>query len=257
MNAERKDSRAGILDSVRIVLLEPRDPVNIAAVVRSMKNMGVSELRLVRPIAYDPWRIEGIAHDTRDVVDAIRHYDDLDSALADCVRVAAFAGKRRAARWTVMTPERAADDLASWSADGPVAMLFGREDWGLPGEALDRAHVIVNIPTTEHSSLNLAQAVLIGLYEMHLRAGDATRTLAPPRKSAPPATGEQFERLFGDAERALQTVDFFKTRNADLILRSVRSLAYRAAPDGRELELVRAMLIEVGRAFERARKRAD
>jgi TrmH family RNA methyltransferase len=254
VNVGDQNPSPGILQQLRIVLLEPRDPVNIAAVVRSMKNMGVSELRLVRPIAYDPWRIEGIAHDTRDVVDRIRHFDDLDTALADCVRVAAFAGKRRAARWTVMNPERAADDLASWSVHGPVAMLFGREDWGLPGDALDRAQVIVNIPTTEHSSLNLAQAVLIGLYEMHLRAGDATRMLAPPRKSASPPTGEQFERLFADAHRALQTVDFFKTRNAELILRTVRSLAFRAAPDARELELVRAMLIEVGRAFERARK---
>lgn len=240
-----------LLAAVRIVLVEPRDPVNIAAVIRAMKNMGVSDLRLVRPIAYDPWRIEGIAHDTRDVVDQIRHHDDLDDALADCVRVAAFAGKRRAARWTVRSPERAADDLMSHATLGPVALLFGREDWGLPGEALDRAHLIVNIPTTEHSSLNLAQAVLIGLYEIHLRAGDATRALAAPRKSAPPPTGEQFARLFADAERALEVIDFFKTRNPELILRTVRSLAFRAAPDSRELELVRAMLIEVNRAMER------
>jgi TrmH family RNA methyltransferase len=242
-----------MLDAVRVVLLEPRDPVNIAAAVRVMKNMGVSDLRLVRPVAYDPWRIEGIAHDTRDLVEGIRHHDSLDEALADCVRVAAFAGKRRAARWTVRTPERAADDLMTYATTGPVALLFGREDWGLPGEALDRAHIIVTIPTTEHASLNLAQAVLIGLYELHLRAGDATRTLDPPRKSAPPPTAEQFERLFVDAERALAAVDFFKTRNAELILRTVRSLAFRAAPDARELELARAMLIEVVRAMERAR----
>lgn len=250
-------SQQSILAAVKIVLVEPRDPVNIAAVIRGMKNMGVDELRLVRPIAYDPWRIEGIAHDTRDVVDRIRHFDSLDEALADCVRVAAFAGKRRAARWTVRTPERAADDLAMHADSGPVAMLFGREDWGLPGEALDRAHLIVHIPTTEHSSLNLAQAVLIGLYEMHLRAGDATRALEPPRKSAPPPTGEQFERLFADAERALETIDFFKTRNTELIMRTVRSLAFRSSPDSRELEMARAMLIEVVRAFERARKSSD
>ncbi len=243
-----------LLSAVRVVLLEPRDPINIAAVIRVMKNMGVSDLRLVRPIAYDPWRIEGIAHGTRDVVDNIRHHDTLDEALGDCVCVAAFAGKRRAARWTVRTPERAADELITAAADGPVALLFGREDWGLPGEALDRTHIIVHIPTTEHSSLNLAQAVLIGLYEVHMRAGDATRALAPPRRHAPPPTGEQYERLFADAERALEGIDFFKTRHTELIMRVVRSLSFRAAPDSRELELARAMLIEVGRALERARK---
>lgn len=241
------------LSAVRVVLLEPRDPVNIAAVVRVMKNMGVGDLRLVRPIAYDPWRIEGIAHDTRDVVDRIQHHDDLDDALADCVRVAGFAGKRRAARWAVRTPERAADDLITHAAHGPVAMVFGREDWGLPGGALDRAHILVNIPTTEHASLNLAQAVLIGLYEVHLRAGDATRTLDPPRKNAPPATGGQFAQLFAEAERALASVDFFRTRNTELILRTLRSLAFRSAPDSREIELMRAMLRELSRSADRAR----
>lgn len=240
------------LAAVRVVLLEPRDPVNIAAVVRVMKNMGVSDLHLVRPIAYDPWRIEGIAHGTRDLVERIQHHDDLDAALADCVRVAAFAGKRRAARWAMRTPERAADDLMTHAAHGPVALLFGREDWGLPAEALDRAHILVTIPTTEHASLNLAQAVLIGLYEVHLRAGDATRTLDPPRKNAPPATGEEFAQLFEEAERALTRVDFFRTRNSELILRTLRSLAFRSAPDGREIQLMRAMLREVTRAMERA-----
>ena len=240
-----------VLDATRIVLLEPLDPVNIAATVRVMKNMGLRELVLVRPVAYDPWRIEGIAHDTRDIVDRIRHADSLDDALADCVYVAAFAAKRRAVRWTTLTPRRAADELAVAATSGPVAMLFGREDWGLPNEALDRAHAVVTIPTTEHASLNLAMAVLIGLYELHIRAGDATRDVAPPRKAAPPATAAQYERMFEDAYHALAEIEFFKTRLPQNIMRSVRSLAYRTAPDGREMELVRAMLIEVVRAMRR------
>ena len=82
------------LDQVVIVFHRPQDPVNIAGAVRVMKNMGIHDLRLVRPVAYDPWRIEGVAHGTRDVVERIRHFDTLQEALADCVYVAAFAGKR-------------------------------------------------------------------------------------------------------------------------------------------------------------------
>ena len=240
-----------LLDRVRVVLLEPRDPINIAATVRVMKNMGVRDLRLVRPVAYDPYRIEGIAHDTQDIVARIRHHDDLDEALAGCVRVAAFAGKRRAARWIVQSPREAAADLLAHAASGPVALLFGREDWGLPREALDKSAVTVHIPTTEHSSLNLAQAVMVGLYELHVAAGDATRVLKPSRKSAPPATQDEYERMAGDARRALDMIDFFKTRNAEYVMRTVRSLAYRSSPDAREIQLVRAIWIEVVRAFER------
>lgn len=241
-----------LLDRVRVVLLEPLDPVNIGATVRVMKNMGFGDLRLVRPVAYDPWRIEGIAHGTRDIVERIRHHDTLEDALADCVRVAAFAGKRRAAKWIVQAPREAAPDLLAHAAHGPVAILFGREDWGLPKEALDQAHITVHIPTTEHASLNLAQAVMVALYELHLAAGDATRTLAPPRKDAPPATNEQFAQLYVDAERALETINFFKTRHPDHVMRTVRSLTYRSNPDSREVQLLRAMSIEVLRAFERA-----
>ena len=72
----------------------------------------------------------------------------------------------------------------------------------------------MTIPTTDHASLNLAQAALIALYELHLAAADATRTIAPPRKDAPPPTNEQFEQFFADAERSLAAIEFFKTRFA-------------------------------------------
>ena len=63
------------LDNVCVVLVEPQDPVNIAAVVRAMKNMGVRQLRLVNPVEYDPSRVERVAHDTRDIVSEVRHFE--------------------------------------------------------------------------------------------------------------------------------------------------------------------------------------
>jgi tRNA/rRNA methyltransferase/tRNA (cytidine32/uridine32-2'-O)-methyltransferase len=243
-----------VLSRVRVVLFEPQNPINIAAVVRAMKNMGVSSLRLVRPVEYDPYRLEGIAHDTMDIIDRIEHFEDLDAALADCVYVAAYTARRRAAKWTTTTPRESAAAIVTSVSDGPAALLFGREDNGLPNEALDRARVVVNIPTTEHASLNLAQAVLVALYELHLAAGDATRVIGPPRDEAPPASNEAYERLFANAAQALEIIAFFKTRFPEHIMRTVRSLAYRAAPDAREIELMRAMAIEVVRAMERERK---
>ena len=244
------------LAQVRVVLYEPQDHVNIAATVRAMKNMGLVHLRLVRPVPYEREKLEGIAHDTFDVIDRIETYDTLDAALADCVRVAGFTARRRAAKRPLTDVKTASADLLGWAARGPAAVLFGREDSGLPNEALDRAHIVVTIPTTEHSSLNLAQAVLLAAYELHLAAADATRSLDPPKHDAPPATNEQFEIFFADAERALGAIEFFKTRYTEHIMRSVRSLAYRAAPDGREIGLMRSMALEVVRAMERIRRGA-
>jgi TrmH family RNA methyltransferase len=234
-----------LLDSVRVVLYEPQNYINIAATIRAMKNMGLSRLRLVRSVDVDPYRLEGIAHGTQDLIDRIERYDDFDAAVADCVHIAGFTARRRAARWTIVPPREAAGVILDRAAEGPVALVFGREDNGLPNEILDRATVAVTIPTTEHASLNLAQAALIAFYELHLAAADATRTLDPPRKAAPPPTAEEHELFFRDAARALEAIEFFKTRNGELIMRTVRSLTYRASPDSRELSLVRSFALEV------------
>jgi TrmH family RNA methyltransferase len=242
------------LSGAHVVLFEPQDPINIGATVRAMKNMGVSSLRLVRPVAYDPYRLIGVAHDTQEIIEGIQQFDNLDDALGDCVRIAGFTARRRAAKRSVVTPKSAAADLIGCLETGPVAMLFGREDKGLPNDALDRAHVVVTIPTTSHASLNLAQAVLIALYELHLASGDATRELAPHRHVAEPPTNNQLELLYADAARALDAISFFKTRNDEHVMRTVRSLVFRAAPDGREVNLLRAMAIEVLRTIERVKR---
>ncbi|MBC7791359.1 MAG: TrmJ/YjtD family RNA methyltransferase [Anaerolineae bacterium] len=244
-----------LLGNVVVVLSEPQDAVNIAAVVRAMKNMGIGRLRLVAPRPYDPYRIEGVAHGTEDIVRSIQHYDSLDAAVADCVRVAGFTARRRAAKRALSDPRSAANNLLSFASEGPVALVFGREDHGLPNEALDHVHLVVTIPTTNHASINLAQAVLIALYELHLAAPEASRTLAPPKKDAPPATSEQYELLFTDAARALEAMDFFRTRNPEHVNRTLRSIVSRAAPDSREIRLLRSMAIEVLRTIERIARR--
>src|SRR5258705_10461092 len=148
------------LSKVPVVLYEPQDPVNIAATVRAMKNMGVATLRLVRPCAYDPVRLEGIAHDTWDVIDRIEHFDDFDAAVADCVRLVGFTARRRAAKGQILDPPSAAQDALAHAADGRIALVFGREDSGLPNRILHRWPGAGTIPTTSHAPVNLPRAGL-------------------------------------------------------------------------------------------------
>jgi TrmH family RNA methyltransferase len=234
-----------ILSRVRVVLYEPQDHVNIAATARAMQNMGVDSLRLVRPIPYDPYRLEGIAHSAGPIIERIETFETFDDAVGDCVLALGFTARRRAAKWRILDAKQAAAELLERAQEGPVAIVFGREDNGLPNDVLDRLHGAVTIPTTEHASLNLAQAALIGLYELHLAAGDATRELPPPRKATPPPTTTELEQFFADAQRALSAIEFFKTRNVEHIMRSVRALTVRAAPDSRELSFLRSMALEV------------
>jgi TrmH family RNA methyltransferase len=227
-----------------VVLHRPQDLVNIASVIRIMKNFALRDLRLVAPAEYDAYRVEGIAHKTGDVLKRVQVFEALDPALADCHHVVGFTARQRSAKRNAQRPRDAAGEMLAAGETALVALLFGPEDKGLTNEELDRCHRIVTIPTSaDYASLNLAQAVAVMAYELFLARG--TPPFKPPRRSADPATQEQLERLFADARRALEAIDFFKTRNPEPIMRTVREVLHRPPLDAREVELARAMCIEL------------
>lgn len=237
-----------------LILVAPQDIVNIASSVRIAKNFGISQIRLVKPEIFDPYRIEGIAHNTADLVEKIEFFDDLDGALHDVTFSAVLTGRERAAKRRVARPREAAAEVTGHLAEGPVAIVAGREDSGLTNEELDRCQLLVTISTSpSHPSLNLAQAVAIMAHELWVARGGDERPLKPPRREAPPATHDQLGAVFTDWERALHAIDFFKeARRSEAVMRSFREIVFRAGLDGREALLVRAMGIEVVKYMERA-----
>ena len=233
-----------------VVLHRPQDLVNIASVIRVMKNFALRDLRLVAPAEYDAFRVEGIAHKTGDVLKRVVVFDALDQALADCHHVVGFTARQRSAKRNAQRPREAAGEVLAVSEATLVALVFGPEDRGLTNDELDRCHRIVTIPTSaDYASLNLAQAVAVMAYELFLARG--TPPLKSPRRAAEPATQEQLERLFADAHQALEAIDFFKTRNPEPIMRTVREVLHRTPLDAREVELARAMCIEAAKRVRR------
>jgi TrmH family RNA methyltransferase len=238
--------------SLVVVLHEPQELVNIAQVVRGLKNFGFRDLRLVAPREFDAYRVEGIAHQTHDLLARLRVYPALEEAIGDCVHVVGFTARGRAAKRNMQRPREAAAEIVELLEPGPVALLFGREDKGLTNEALDRCHRVVTIPSDPaYPSLNLAHAVVVALYEVALARDGPRRDFKQPRRLAGPAPVEDLERLFGDLERALTVIEFFKTRDAEHVLRTAREILHRTPLDAREVKLLRAMAIEVTKYGER------
>jgi len=237
-----------------VVLNEPQDLVNIAHVVRGMKNFGLRDLRLVNPGEFESHRVEGIAHQTQDVLARVRTFQTLDAAIGDCVHVVGFTARGRTAKRNLQRPREAAVEVNVLAEGGPepVALLFGREDRGLSNEALDLCHRIVTIPSDpNYSSLNLAHAVIIMLYELALARGAEAQPFKTPRRPSEPTPTEEIERLFVDVATALRAIEFFKTRNADNVMRTMREIAHRTPFDLREVKLLRAIAIEVTKYGER------
>jgi TrmH family RNA methyltransferase len=240
-------------ERLSVVLVEPTDPVNIGGVIRVMANTGFLRLRLVRPVGFDAWHVVGVAHYTQHIIEATRTFDDLTEATADQQFVLGLTGRHHRVERNALPFERAIDALVhAMTAGQQVAVVFGREDWGMSNAMLDACHAVTTIPTNPaYPSLNLAQAALLVLYQLFQRAGGQEQPYRPPRRQAPVAPSALLEDLFADAERALDAVQFFHSRARASTVRSLRVALFRARLDVREASLLRAMFIEVRKYLRR------
>ena len=220
-----------------------------------MMNTGLSRLRLVKPDEFDIRRIDGIAHRSSDIVEATEFYDTLPQAVADAIYVVGTSARARAAERNTARPRAIAPAVVERAHDGPVAILFGREDKGLSTESLDLCHEVIGVPTNpEHYSLNLAQACLIVCYEL-LLAGSSEQG-APPAsgkkcRATPPATRQDLEAMYAALDDGLQRIDFYRARQAAAVLRTLRTLLDRAEPSRREAKLMEAIGFRIGHHLDR------
>jgi len=232
--------------SIRIVLVDTSHPGNIGAAARAMKNMGLSELVLVRPQQFPHAEAASRAAGAADLLEAARVVPGIGDAVSDCGLVIGTSARPRAAHWTVFDPPGAAARAVQEAAIRPVAILFGGERNGLSNEDLAACHALVNIPADPaYESLNLAQAVQILAWEIRKAAGAAPRRLPP---EAPPATAAQMAHLREHLSVVLAQLGFQDERNvANLVARIERLLA-RAVPDEKEVQILRGVLTAVQRA---------
>ena len=217
------------LDRFRVVLQEPQDLVNVALVIRAMKNMGLSQLRLVRPAEFDAYRIEGIAHDTEDLVARTELHDDLASAVADAQFVVGTSARRRSSKQQWMLAGQGGRPLVERALRGDViATVFGPEHRGLSNAELDLCEAVINVPTNpEHTSLNLGHAAMIVFYELRKAAVELTGSGEPDlgqkrMRRVPAASSEELERFFERWREAMET--HCKARRADAYVRRQATL---------------------------------
>jgi TrmH family RNA methyltransferase len=236
-----------------LVLVAVQSLVNLASCVRVAKNFGIEQVRLVAPeCEVDFYRIEGVAHNTADVLERMTLHDTLDQATEDLTYLYGLTGRERTAKRSVLRPRVAAEDLVARLGAGPVGVLAGREDHGLRNDELDRCDTLVTISANPvYSSLNLAQATAVFCHEIWTARGGDAIPLKPPRHVADPATHAQLEALFANWEDSLHAIEFLKTRQSDLVMRSFREIVYRAQPDAREASLLRAIGLEIGNFMRR------
>jgi tRNA/rRNA methyltransferase len=240
-----------------IVLSFPQLGENIGSAARAMKNFGMTDLRLVCPRAPFPNpRAEAMAVGAADVLSAARVFGDLKAALGDLHLVYATSARERGITKEVLTPQEAARRLRRASARGEkTGILFGNERAGLDNDEISLADAVVTIPTSEFSSLNLGQAVLLLCYEW-LRSADRT---SPARiEHGPlhrkPTRAEMFQ-LFEHLETELRESGFlFPPDKAEHMIRATRAMLHRARLTYQETQTLRGMIVALSKGKHRVTK---
>src|SRR5690349_11566753 len=160
-----------VLSNLRIVLVAPRNPLNIGAAARAMSNFGFTELRIVNPYEV-AFREARSAVGASPVLADAKEFSTVADAVADCaIAVGTTAIRHRQLQQPLKLLPKGATAIRRNLSSAPVAILFGSEKWGLSNDALSHCHWVLHIPTRdEHQSMNLGQAVAVCLYEL-VRAG--------------------------------------------------------------------------------------
>jgi tRNA/rRNA methyltransferase len=250
-----------------VVLAHPQLGENIGTAARAMANFGLHELRLVAP--RDGWPNEKAVTASSGahwIVEGAKVFDDLPAALVDMNYVYATTARPRDMIKEVITPEQAGHDMRARVARGEkVAILFGRERWGLSNEEVSLADVIVTAPVNPaFASINIAQAVLLMGYEWFkehaVSLGQQTPELAAldgPGLQTPDtrlATKEELYGFFDHLERELDEAGFFKTEKKKPTMRlNLRNMFVRAELTEQEIRSLRGMVSSLTRTHLRGK----
>jgi tRNA/rRNA methyltransferase len=229
-----------------VILVEPQLGENIGAAARVMANFGLARLRLVKP--RDGWpsiQAQRSASGADRILDGVVLFDTVAAAIADCTLVLATTARAHDQAKPVLGPDEAAAFLAPHVAAGEtVAVLFGRERYGLENDEVAFADRIVTFPVNPaFASLNLAQAVALVAYEWFKLASGGGLPFAMPQKSQP-APKQQIEAFFANLERQLDLIEYFRPldKRATMLV-NLRNIFARMQPTQQDIQTLHGIVV--------------
>jgi len=235
-------------DSVRIVLVRVRNPLNIGAAARAMSNFGFGTLRVVN--SYEvAFREARSAVGASEVLSQAKQYPSVAEAIADSTLVVGTtAVGHRELKHQVRRLEEAGEIISRHA--GAVALLFGSEKTGLSNDDLACCHWLLRIPTCEeHFSMNLGQAVAVCLYEL-VRQSNSVLESEPPQA----APAGMLDRTTSVLTEALYRKGYMTAEAVDATKEKVRRLIRRLNLSKEDAETLLGMVRHVSRDVDNHRQ---
>ena len=230
-----------MLENIRIVLVEPKGSGNIGSVARAMKNMGVKELAIVGGGRTRSFWARAMAVHAGHILKQTRRFSTLREAVGDCGLVVGTTCRGGLYRSHSQTPRETAPKIVSAARAGKTALVFGPEDHGLSNRDLKHCQWLIAIPGhPDYPSLNVAQAVMVCLYEIFLSSLDKVSTKPVSRAAA-----ENVERLFDRMKRSLLKIGFLDSQNPEHILLALRRILGRAGLEEKDVRILTGLFRQV------------
>ena len=242
------------LVNIRVILFEPREPGNIGSVARVVKGMGLSQLYLVNPVPFrDADEAWYMAHGAKDILENCHVVPELKDALDGIQYLVGTTHRRRDVRLPQPVPAReAAQTIATISQDKSVALLFGREDFGLSTDQMSLCQLTASVPmATKNPSLNLAQAVQIFAYEVFFASLDEH-----PPSEIDYAEVNALEEFYERVTRLLDKIGVTPyNQDWETYLKSLRRVFSRAPLEARDIATLDIIFSTAYRHIERLEKK--
>lgn len=233
-----------IFDKTRIVLVGTTHPGNIGAAARAMKTMSQDQLYLVEPKIFPSAEATSRATGADDVLASATVCSSLKDAIAGCDLVIGTSARTRSIPWPMVLPRECAETVSD-AKYSSVAIVFGRENSGLSNEELELCNLVMQIPTNEaYSSLNLASAVQIICYEIHL-LGINNTTIDTSESDALLVKQDKMEMFYQHLEQCMIDIGFHDVDNPRLLMHRMRRLFNRAQLEESECNILRGILAKV------------
>ncbi len=226
---------------IKIVLVQPKGPLNIGAVARTMKNFDLSELVLVAPQCdpFDTQALDMSVH-AEDLLRRCAIVHSLSEALKDCVAVVGTTARTRTVPAPLESPETGLAWLEKQHHAGPVALVFGPEDRGLSNAELALCQRFIYIPTSQsYPSMNLAQAVAVCAYVL---SQQIQKELTLSVTLQPQAPAGETEGFYQHLQETLLAVGYLQPHTAKRKMEKLRRLFNRAELTSEEVALLRGVL---------------
>jgi TrmH family RNA methyltransferase len=194
-------------DRIEIVLVSPRNPLNVGAAARAMANFGFPHLSVISPFEAH-WREARSAVGAPNMLREAGEFQSLAEALSTSTLVfgTGTLTHRKPHQAVVLLPDLVPLVQEELARGGRVTLVFGSEKHGLTRADLDLCHHLLVIPTSAiQPSMNLGQAVAVCLYELAARL---SAPLNPPLEADPPAAQCEVERLASLTTEVMQVARY-------------------------------------------------